>query len=76
MVPGVVIAGHAPFAWGDTPAKAVENAVVLEFSARMALNTLVLRAESAAISQTLLDKHFLRKHGPGAYYGQDKSGTP
>ena len=73
MVPGVVIAGHAPFAWGDTPAKAVENAVVLEFSARMALNTLVLRAESAAISQALLDKHFLRKHGPGAYYGQDKT---
>jgi L-ribulose-5-phosphate 4-epimerase len=70
MVPGVVVAGHAPFAWGDTPAKAVENAVVLEFSARMALNTLILRAESAAISQTLLDKHFLRKHGPSAYYGQ------
>jgi L-ribulose-5-phosphate 4-epimerase len=70
QVPGVVLAGHAPFAWGGTPAKAVENAVVLEFTAQMALHTFALRPDAPPISQHLLDKHFLRKHGPGAYYGQ------
>ncbi len=70
QVPGVVLAGHAPFAWGSSPAKAVENAVVLEFAAQMALHTFALRPDVAPIPQPLLDKHYLRKHGPGAYYGQ------
>jgi L-ribulose-5-phosphate 4-epimerase len=69
-VPGVLVASHAPFAWGTTPAKAVENAIVLEFTAQMAIHSLALNPKLEAISQVLLDKHFLRKHGPGAYYGQ------
>jgi L-ribulose-5-phosphate 4-epimerase len=69
-VPGVLVAGHAPFAWGASPHVAVENAVVLEAAARMALNTVLLNPEARPIEQTLLDKHFLRKHGAGAYYGQ------
>jgi L-ribulose-5-phosphate 4-epimerase len=70
QVPGVLVASHAPFAWGPSPAKALENAVVLEYVAKMQLQSLTIRAEVGAISQALLDKHFLRKHGPGAYYGQ------
>lgn len=69
-VPGVLVAGHAPFAWGPTPSKAVENAIVLESTARMALNTLLINPEAREIDRALLDKHFLRKHGAGAYYGQ------
>jgi L-ribulose-5-phosphate 4-epimerase len=69
-VPGVLVASHAPFAWGGTLEKAVENAIVLEFTARMALNSLALTPGLGPISQVLLDKHFFRKHGPGAYYGQ------
>ena len=69
-VPGVLVASHAPFAWGATLEKAVENAIVLEFSAQMALNSLALTPTLGPISQSLLDKHFLRKHGPAAYYGQ------
>lgn len=69
-VPGVVVAGHAPFAWGKSPAKAVENAVVLEFAAKMAVHTLALNPAAKPIPQVLLDKHFLRKHGAKAYYGQ------
>jgi L-ribulose-5-phosphate 4-epimerase len=69
-VPGVLVASHAPFAWGPTPAKAVENAIVLEFAARMALNTFLLTPDAPPVPQPLLDKHFLRKHGPAAYYGQ------
>lgn len=73
QVPGVLVAGHAPFTWGETPEKAVENAIVLEFSAKMATTSLQLNPGVKPISQTLLDKHFLRKHGAGAYYGQPKS---
>lgn len=69
--PGVLVASHAPFAWGSTVAKAVENAEVLEEIARMALHTVQLSPEQPAIPQHLLDKHFLRKHGEHAYYGQD-----
>jgi L-ribulose-5-phosphate 4-epimerase len=71
-IPGVLVASHAPFAWGGTPEKAVENAIVLEFAAQMALNTFALNAAASAIPQPLLDKHFLRKHGRNAYYGQSK----
>ncbi|HHU63274.1 MAG TPA: L-ribulose-5-phosphate 4-epimerase [Clostridiales bacterium] len=68
--PGVLVKNHGPFTWGPDPQEAVHNAVVLEEVARMAFNTMVLNNRVAAIDRVLLDKHFLRKHGPGAYYGQ------
>src|SRR6185369_17683834 len=61
-VPGVLVASHAPFAWGATTEKAVENGIVLEFAAQMAMNTFAINPKIDAISQVLLDKHFLRKH--------------
>lgn len=70
QVPAVLVANHGPFTWGPTAGKAVENAVVLEQCARMALGTLQLNPEQTEISRTLLDKHYLRKHGKNAYYGQ------
>jgi L-ribulose-5-phosphate 4-epimerase len=70
--PGVLVASHAPFSWGKTPDKAVENAVVLENVARLASETLRINPSIGAMQSELLDKHFLRKHGPGAYYGQKK----
>ena len=70
QVPGVLVAGHGPFAWGPTAPKAVENAVVLEATAETALHTVLLNPAAAGIGRALLDKHFLRKHGAGAYYGQ------
>jgi L-ribulose-5-phosphate 4-epimerase len=72
-VPGVLVASHAPFAWGSSPEKAVENAIVLEFAAQMALAGLSLTPDLKPIPTFLLDKHFLRKHGPKAYYGQPKN---
>ncbi|MCS7337301.1 MAG: L-ribulose-5-phosphate 4-epimerase [Verrucomicrobiae bacterium] len=69
-VPGVLVASHGPFTWGPTVEKAVENAVVLEQVARLALETLRLNPRVRPMQRALLDKHFLRKHGPGAYYGQ------
>lgn len=73
--PGVLVAGHGPFTWGANPAKAVENSVVLEQVARLNLLTLLIRnntatADIAPLNDILLDRHFLRKHGTGAYYGQ------
>jgi L-ribulose-5-phosphate 4-epimerase len=68
--PCVLVAQHGPFAWGRDVAAAVENAVVLEEVARMALHTLSLSPDQDALPQHLLDKHFLRKHGNDAYYGQ------
>ena len=73
--PGVLVASHAPFTWGKTVMKAVENAVVLEEIARMALHTLALNPALPPIGPTLLDKHFLRKHGADAYYGQSASSS-
>ncbi|HXE52469.1 MAG TPA: L-ribulose-5-phosphate 4-epimerase AraD [Tepidisphaeraceae bacterium] len=72
-VPGVLVACHAPFAWGPTIDKAVENAIVLEFAAQMALAGLAIDSDMKPIPTFLLDKHFLRKHGPKAYYGQPKN---
>jgi len=69
-VPAVLVHGHAPFVWGKDGADAVHNAVVLEQVANMAWHTMKLNPDVAPISQELLDKHYLRKHGPGAYYGQ------
>ena len=72
-VPAVLVAQHGPFAWGRDPAEAVRNAAVLEETARMAFITRGLRPSVERIPQALLDKHFLRKHGSGAYYGQKTS---
>ena len=69
---GVLVANHGPFAWGATVVQAVENALVLEEVARMALHTLMLAPAQGAIPDYLLDKHFLRKHGAAAYYGQNR----
>lgn len=71
-MPAVLVAGHAPFAWGLDAADAAHNAVLLEEVARMALETLTLNPHAEPIAPALLDKHFFRKHGPGAYYGQTK----
>jgi L-ribulose-5-phosphate 4-epimerase len=68
--PGVLVASHAPFAWGGSLEKAVENAGVLEHLARLASETLRVKSSVKPIPRVLLDKHFLRKHGPEAYYGQ------
>jgi len=70
QMPAVLVAGHGPFTWGKTAADAVESAVVLEETARMALGTLIINPNQSGISQVLLDKHYLRKHGKDAYYGQ------
>lgn len=69
-VPGVLVASHAPFVWGKDAHEAVHNAVVLEELAAMAFHTLTLAPSAPAMSRELLDKHYLRKHGAGAYYGQ------
>lgn len=68
--PGVLVAGHGPFTWGPTPRKAVENAVALEQIAAMALDTLRIDPDAEPAPSYVLDKHYFRKHGPGAYYGQ------
>ncbi|HNX73868.1 MAG TPA: L-ribulose-5-phosphate 4-epimerase [Spirochaetales bacterium] len=69
-VPAVLVRSHGPFTWGSSPAEAVHNAVVLEEVAMMAWHVLALQGEIEPMQQTLLDKHFFRKHGPNAYYGQ------
>jgi L-ribulose-5-phosphate 4-epimerase len=70
--PGVLVYGHGPFCWGNTPAAASHAAVILEEIARMALDTIAINPAAAPIPRFLLDKHFLRKHGPAAYYGQSR----
>ena len=69
-VPACLVAGHAPFAWGRTPQEAAHNAVVLEAVARMAYRTLTLAANAEEVPQSLLDRHYFRKHGAKATYGQ------
>ncbi len=66
----VLVAGHAPFTWGETPEKAVYNSVMLEELAKMAMFTLQINPGVPALKQTLIDKHYQRKHGKNAYYGQ------
>jgi L-ribulose-5-phosphate 4-epimerase len=68
--PAVLVANHGPFTWGPDPEAAVESAVVLEQVADMAMGTLVVNPRQNAVAQALLDKHYLRKHGKDAYYGQ------
>lgn len=70
-MPAVLVRGHASFCWGASVTAAVETASILEEVARMAYHTLVLEAAAAPIPDTLLNKHFNRKHGAGRYYGQD-----
>lgn len=69
-IPGILVCEHAPFAWGKNPDDAVHNAVVLEEVARMALFTMMLNPNRPPVADFLLDKHYLRKHGANAYYGQ------
>ena len=71
-IPGVLINGHGPFTWGKTPVEAVYHAAVLEEIAFMNYHTFRLNPKKGVIQQDLLDKHYLRKHGPDAYYGQKK----
>lgn len=68
--PAVLVASHGPFTWGRDVNEAVHNASVLEFIARLASETLRLNPKTKPMPSALLDKHFLRKHGPKAYYGQ------
>jgi L-ribulose-5-phosphate 4-epimerase len=69
-VPAVLVANHAPFTWGPDAAKAIENAEVLEFIARMEWRRRTMAPDAPEPDQFLIDKHFLRKHGKTAYYGQ------
>lgn len=69
-VPAVLVAGHGPFTWGQTVAQAVESAIALECVARLASETVRVNPGIKPMPRPLLDKHFLRKHGPDAYYGQ------
>ncbi len=71
-VPGVICHSHGPFTWGKNAAQAVYHAVVLEEVAKMAMYTVTVKPEAAPAPQHVQDKHFLRKHGPNAYYGQKK----
>lgn len=71
QIPGVLVHSHGPFVWGTDPQNAVHNAVVLEEVAFMAFHAMMLEPQLAPMQKSLLDKHFLRKHGTGAYYGQN-----
>lgn len=71
-VPGILVANHGPFTWGPDASAAAQNAVVLETIARMAFFTITINAEASAIGKPLHDRHYLRKHGKTAYYGQTK----
>jgi len=73
MMPAVLVAGHAPFCWGASAAEAAHNAWMLEEVAQMALATVVLNPCVKPLDAVLLDKHFLRKHGTNAYYGQKEA---
>ncbi|HXS75142.1 MAG TPA: L-ribulose-5-phosphate 4-epimerase AraD [Terracidiphilus sp.] len=72
-VPGVLVAGHAPFAWGKDAMDAVEHADVLEYVARLAFRTVALNSSARPIPAHVSEHHYLRKHGPKATYGQRKS---
>jgi len=72
QIPGVLVYSHGPFSWGKDAKKSVENAIILEEVAMMAWHTLMMRPDMT-FQQALLDKHYLRKHGKNAYYGQRKT---
>ncbi len=71
-VPGALVPGHGPFTWGKNVAQALERAVTLEEIARMAFLTVVLRPDVAPLASVMVGRHFTRKHGPNAYYGQSR----
>jgi L-ribulose-5-phosphate 4-epimerase len=71
-IPGVLVYSHGPFAWGTDAMNAVHNAVVMEEVAFMDWHAMLLNPELGPMQQTLLDKHYLRKHGKNAYYGQNR----
>ena len=71
-MPGILIANHGPFSWGKDPHQAVHNAVVLEEIARMAWMTLQINPQAARLPDYMLEKHYQRKHGKHAYYGQTR----
>jgi L-ribulose-5-phosphate 4-epimerase len=75
QAPAVLVANHGPFTWGKTPADAVEAAVILEQIATTALGTITINPNQNQIGRPLLDKHYLRKHGKDAYYGQQTNPT-
>ncbi len=70
-IPAILVKNHGPFIWGKTPEKAVENAVTLEETAKMAILTEKINPEADTVDRYLLDKHYFRKHGKNAYYGQN-----
>jgi L-ribulose-5-phosphate 4-epimerase len=72
VTPAILVASHGPFAWGRDPAQAAHHAVILESLARMAYFTVALNNDAGAIGSSLHDKHYMRKHGKNAYYGQTK----
>lgn len=69
-VPGVLVRNHGPFSWGKNAHEAVHNSAVIEEVSKMTLNAFLLNASAPTVNQVLLDKHFMRKHGKNAYYGQ------
>lgn len=69
-IPGVIQLHHAPFTWGGSALKSLDNSIALETCAKMAIDSWKVSPELPVIPQYILDKHFLRKHGPGSYYGQ------
>jgi L-ribulose-5-phosphate 4-epimerase len=71
-VPAVLVAEHGPFCWGRTPAEALKHAIILEEIAKMAFRTVML-GKNQPVQNALLEKHYQRKHGPGAYYGQESN---
>lgn len=71
-IPGILVSGHAPFTWGRDAHGAVTNSLILERVASMALRSLSLNSSLPPLPEHILEKHFSRKHGPNAYYGQKK----
>ena len=71
-IPGILVAGHAPFTWGKNAEEAVKNSLILERVAFMAIYSMELDPKLKSLPEYILDKHFQRKHGPDAYYGQEK----
>ena len=71
--PATLVFGHGPFTWGQEPAQAVETAITVEHLARLASETIRIDPYPPPLGKDLLEKHYLRKHGPGRYYGQDRA---
>ena len=71
-VPAVLVANHGPFVWGHTPQEAVYHAVIVEFLAKLEIHTVRLNPDAPRPPRHLIEKHYLRKHGDGAYHGQQK----